>query len=446
MRQVVILVCAVSLLFACSSDDSVVTNNDFFKVYVLGNSTQVDVFDFQEVEDVGFVIYSRVFQGNRTIEPKALFLLTDQIGNIIADTIHPTLFVDTEELNAGGILFYSEKLVRSGTDYFFIDQSGFTTSNASAHIIKMTISPTNETAFQMSDHYMISDQGVPALGERGFDLLAGSTLGELYLSGVDQNGTYYLGKIGSGNLIWNVEASTISDWDPNRTPPYTDVIPYLSLASYNGSEAIFIRRIGGEPIFGSSGSGYNIKGFFTADGSAILDTIAPHEPISIVGAFPVNTNFPTAVYENGGALHVASMTINDALNENLLPKITYGIVDNGGSTMAIPDSLDRHEFSTRELVRDYPVSITKVSKGGVDALIYMGTTNNGQILLLSFNQATGDLLNRRLLGFDSFYIGKRFLQTSDGGFAVLGEVVTAGRFKQICLFKFSPSELDFLLQ
>jgi hypothetical protein len=135
-------------------------------------------------------------------------------------------------------------------------------------------------------------------------------------------------------------------------------------------------------------------------------------------------------------LKISSLYFEEDQSEIMLPDMslridTINAISKGSSV-----------FSTREIDPNYPVFIQSLSHRGKNYLLYMGTTWNGRILMVSF-QMDGEIkpVQKKYLGFNSFYEARSFVRTDDEGFAVLGTTYTAGRFSQLVLFKFSEENL-----
>lgn len=437
---------------ACNIDGvSVGKTEEFFKIYDINSDLSFDAFDFHEADDGRFLIYGRIFDGSDNFERVSYFLLTDNEGNVFGDSITKQFFARFEEIMPYQIVPF--RLVKSGSSFYFLDPSGAIQDpngplpQPAAYIVKVDVTENREAPFVFSDFFAIpSPIGSASLGEVAFELLADQDQGDFYLSGaMSDDGLYYVSKVNSGGIVWRDSTSRVYQWDANRnTPAYNDVYGELSFATLNGDKVLFKKHITEDAS--SFSPAFNFQNFRTTDGMPVFDSITPHQSIIQTQATTSDTEFPHVVYNVGNQLFAASVETDLSGNEILRPKIRYAISNQSGMSIAVPDSLNPFEYSSHEYDRQFPITIYKVTKGAIDALIYLGTTKSGQIALISFDQDTGALLNRRVIGADSFYIGKRFLQTSDGGFAVLGEVFTAGRFKQICLFKFASFELDALLK
>ena len=95
-----------------------------------------------------------------------------------------------------------------------------------------------------------------------------------------------------------------------------------------------------------------------------------------------------------------------------------------------------------ELEINAPIKILRASVGTKNVLIYASNTRSKQIGLYFYDEATGEFLSSRYLGFSNPYEIANLTQTEDGGIAICGTTYLAGRFPRICIFKLSKEELE----
>jgi hypothetical protein len=94
-----------------------------------------------------------------------------------------------------------------------------------------------------------------------------------------------------------------------------------------------------------------------------------------------------------------------------------------------------------ELIPDAPVRILRTSADTRNILVYASDTKSKQIGLFFYDQATGEFLSSRYLGFSNPFEIAAIIETDDDGIAVCGTTWIAGRFPRICLFKISKEAL-----
>lgn len=95
-----------------------------------------------------------------------------------------------------------------------------------------------------------------------------------------------------------------------------------------------------------------------------------------------------------------------------------------------------------ELTPDASVKILRTTIGTKPMLIYSSDTRSKQIGLFFYDEATGEFVSSRYLGFSNPFEVTSIIRTEDEGLAVCGTTWLAGRFPRICLFKLSKEELS----
>ena len=95
-----------------------------------------------------------------------------------------------------------------------------------------------------------------------------------------------------------------------------------------------------------------------------------------------------------------------------------------------------------ELSKFARVIIRKATIAQRNVTMYLSDTKNGQIVLFIYDQSTGNLIRTRYFGSSNTFQAGNFTLTQDGGIAIVGKNLVAGRFARICLFKLSPKEVE----
>jgi hypothetical protein len=78
---------------------------------------------------------------------------------------------------------------------------------------------------------------------------------------------------------------------------------------------------------------------------------------------------------------------------------------------------------------------------GKNILIYGSNTKSKQIGLLFYDEATGEFISSRYLGFSNPFEIANLMISAEGGLAVCGTTYLAGRFPRICIIKLSEEDL-----
>jgi hypothetical protein len=184
-----------------------------------------------------------------------------------------------------------------------------------------------------------------------------------------------------------------------------------------------VGHIGGGPYF--------FNGFENYTFSLIFTDLANDGADGVVQGQQDDGGF-SAVYPLGGNKFAAAR-FNFGDNY-FLPNVTLTTsgpttgVDLGGNTLP-------------ELVQNAPVRILAVDINSKKVLIFASDTKSKQIGLFFYDEATGEFLSSRYVGFSNPFEVANVIQTADGGLAVCGTTYLAGRFPRICLIKISKDEL-----
>ena len=97
-------------------------------------------------------------------------------------------------------------------------------------------------------------------------------------------------------------------------------------------------------------------------------------------------------------------------------------------------------FALPELTPDASVKILRTEIGTRKVLVYASDTKSKQIGLFYYDEATGEFISSRYLGFSNPFEVAGLIETEDDAIAVCGTTWLAGRFPRICLFKISKEQ------
>jgi hypothetical protein len=176
---------------------------------------------------------------------------------------------------------------------------------------------------------------------------------------------------------------------------------------------------------------YYFNGFFNYTFSLVFTDISSDDPIGVVQGQQDDGGF-SAVTPLGGS-KFASSRFNFG-NNFLIPNEQF-------ETNGITSSTDLGGFSLPELVPNANVRILRATAGERNVLIYGSDTQSKQIGLIFYDEATGEFIASKYLGFSNPYEVASLTQTEDDGLAVCGTTYLAGRFPRICIFKLSKDQL-----
>ncbi len=184
---------------------------------------------------------------------------------------------------------------------------------------------------------------------------------------------------------------------------------------------------------GKTSSGqYYFNGFYNYTLSFVVTDLAGDDPSGVVQGQQDNGGFSQLQLIEGDKFAASRFNFGD---NYFLPNVTIplsgtsSIIDLGGNKLP-------------ELTADAPVRILEASFNGKNNLIYGSNNKSKQIALFIYDQATGEFLGSRYLGFSNPFEIANLITTSDGGIAICGTTYAAGRFPRICLFKIGKEEFN----
>lgn len=182
---------------------------------------------------------------------------------------------------------------------------------------------------------------------------------------------------------------------------------------------------------------FYFNGFFNYTFSLVFTNLNSDEPSGVV----------QGQQDDGG---ISALLPLEVANKYALSTFNFG--DNylhSNSTLSdqsISSAVDLAGFAMPELQEDARVILKRVTINGTNSILYGSNTKNGQILLLGYDEAKGELKGSKYLGYSYPYEIAGFVQTEDDGLAVAALTQVAGRFPRICLFKLSKEELQEIVE
>lgn len=177
---------------------------------------------------------------------------------------------------------------------------------------------------------------------------------------------------------------------------------------------------------------YYFNGFYNYTLSLAFTNLGDDEPEGIVQGQQDDGGISQATALDGGKFALSRFNFGD---NYILPNSTL-------NTSGISSSVDLGGNTFPELVANAPVRILRITLAGQKKIIYGSHTRSSQIGLYAYDEATGDFVGSRYLGFSNPFEIAALISTSDGGLAVCGTTYMAGRFPRICIFKLSAKEVN----
>jgi len=182
---------------------------------------------------------------------------------------------------------------------------------------------------------------------------------------------------------------------------------------------------------------FYFNGFFNYTFSLVFTNLSSDEPSGVIQGQQHNGGF-SSLLQLEDANKFAFSTFNFGDN--------YLHTNTALNKQSISSAIDLEGFSMPELQPDAHVVLKKVRAKNSEIALFGSNTKNGQIVLLAYDEITGELKGTKYLGFSYPYEIAGFIQTADEGLAVAALTYVAGRFPRICLFKFSKEELDDIIR
>jgi hypothetical protein len=199
-----------------------------------------------------------------------------------------------------------------------------------------------------------------------------------------------------------------------------------SLFQYGDRLPYFVGRI--------PGGFYYFNGFYNYTFSLVFTSLSSDNPNGLIQGQHNEGGFSAALPLSGTSFAASIFNFGDNF---ILPNREFTI------SSSIPGiAVDLGGYTLPELMPNANIRIINATVNNKSVVIYAGDTRSKQIGLWFYDQATGQLLSSRYLGFSNpFEIGN-LIQTSDGGLAITGTTYMAGRFPRVCLFKISNEEIS----
>lgn len=186
-------------------------------------------------------------------------------------------------------------------------------------------------------------------------------------------------------------------------------------------------------LVGSAGGAYYFNGFYNYTLSTVFFSFNTSTPGLLQGykdekcisaMFNLGSNtFATAKYAYGTNTFSPRATINTA---------SGSIASNSDLTGNV----------ILELKPDAQVVLKQIVGQGTSVMAYNSDTKNAQITLYFYDPTSGNFRGSKHFGYSNPYETGNFVQTADGGLALVGTTYVAGRFPRIVLIKMSQEELN----
>jgi hypothetical protein len=176
---------------------------------------------------------------------------------------------------------------------------------------------------------------------------------------------------------------------------------------------------------------YFFNGFFNYTFSLVFTDLTSAAPLGVVQGQQTEGGLSQVLPLTGTTYATARFSFGD----------NYFIPAAALNSSGISSSVDLGGNSFPELTANAPVKILLTTINAREIILYGSNTHSKQIALYGYNKTSGEFLGSKYIGFSNPFEIAGMTTTADGGLAVCGTTYVAGRFRRICLFKFSREEL-----
>lgn len=442
LKSYILILCVLNVfLTACNlSNTEVKLSEDYFRIFNVNPQLSYEANDIQLLDDGGYLIYATAIvdssEGNSLIYSMPYFLKIDQFGVFQWDT---TLISYRDNRDKNQQVDNSRKrLAKVGSKFFF---TGYPQDLGDKQIRLLSFDESTLTVERVFTFNAIVE---------AVDLVGNPNSGGFYASvsrcfnaatEADQAGLFYFDI--DGNVLWEKDLgdsymcrrfTQLSQQVAQPTESYQDV-GYLQ--TEGGAEYVYVKTAMNEEVEDRE---FNLFVLDANTGDSLFRNNFTDIQIIFDGdGSDLQTGMPIHLYVDGDdSLRLATANFTTGGEEVLFPTIE---VQTGKEDV----NFTENEFSSNELQLGTEIDIQAAEFDGLNILLYGGTTREGRILIAAFNQANGALLNKKYFGHNSYYELGGVRQTIDKGFIIVGHTITAGRFKQLCVFKVSQSRFSELL-
>ncbi len=183
-----------------------------------------------------------------------------------------------------------------------------------------------------------------------------------------------------------------------------------------------------------SANSYFFNGFIDYTFSLVFTSLGGDEDVDgIVNGQQENAGFSNVLPVSGQTFAIS--TYNFGFNF-LKPNATLNMT----ATTSVTD-IQSSAFSFPELESNARVKAIRAMVKGKNVIIFGSNTKSGQIGLYMYDEATGEFISSKYLGYSNPFEIAALVQTIDGDFVIAGTTYIAGRLPRFCLIKVPEGEI-----
>jgi hypothetical protein len=184
----------------------------------------------------------------------------------------------------------------------------------------------------------------------------------------------------------------------------------------------------------ASANTYYFNGFIDYTFSLVFTSLGDDEDVDgIVNGQQENAGFSTVLPISGQTFAIS--TYNFGFNF-LKPNATLNLT----GTTSVTD-IQSTAFSFPELESNARVKAIRAVVDGKNVILFGSNTKSGQIGLYMYDEATGEFLSSKYLGYSNPFEIAALVQTTEGDLVVAGTTFIAGRLPRFCLIKVPENEI-----
>ncbi|MDL5047145.1 hypothetical protein QQ054_14060 [Oscillatoria amoena NRMC-F 0135] len=179
------------------------------------------------------------------------------------------------------------------------------------------------------------------------------------------------------------------------------------------------------------GSLYFFNGFYNYTFSLVFTDINQDVPNGVVQGQQDDGGFSALVPVSGSTFAAARFNFGDNF---LLPRVT---LNSTGTT----STTDLGGFTLPELSPNTTVRVIRAVFDNQNVVVFAANTKSNQVGLYFYDEATGEFLSSRYIGYSNPLEIASIRQTDDGDLVACGTTYVAGRFGRFCLIKIPQNDI-----
>nr|WKN36362.1 hypothetical protein K4G66_28795 [Tunicatimonas sp. TK19036] len=190
----------------------------------------------------------------------------------------------------------------------------------------------------------------------------------------------------------------------------------------------------GDPLpffIGTNGNYIYFNGFYNYSFSLVFANLSNGEYLGVINGYR-NKSTVSALYPLGSQQYALAQ--NNYGDGAILSNVTI-------QERTIGFGGDLPTLAYNEIDENARVLIKEIDHVGQAIILYGTHTKRRQMVFYAYDKETSELISINYLGQTNPYRLGDFIQTDDGGLAVISETYLAGKFSRLALFKLSKEEL-----